>query len=351
MSRSNGKVRVAPRAKAAERESLEILLKSQLGPIEWARKFERYLELEGVWRGPGSPGKAATGQVSGGNSATVALIAERFGVARRTAFDRLKWARELAPHRALAAAVDRGEISIRQALVKVGAHNGHADLGNGVSKPDLGDGVSHPAPFSRALLPVFAEVLDGAKTVLDPFAGIGRIHELERWGYDTVGVEIEPEWAARHERTKVGDALALDFGDESFDAVCTSPTYGNRMADHHDARDASTRRSYRHDLGRPLHKHNSGRLQWGTAYRECHEQAWEEAWRVVRAGGKLMLNIKDHVRNGRRQFVAGWHVTTLCRMGFTLLQHREVATPAMRAGENSDLRYPEQVYAFVKDPS
>jgi len=49
----------------------------------------------------------------------------------------------------------------------------------------------------------------------------------------------------------VGNALSLPFEDDSFDAVCTSPTYGNRLAENHDAYDPQARRSYKHDQRDP----------------------------------------------------------------------------------------------------
>jgi hypothetical protein len=65
------------------------------------------------------------------------------------------------------------------------------------------------------------------------------------------------------------------FDDATFDAICTSPTCGNRMADHHEARDISPRHTYRHVLGRPRTPGNSGALQWGDGiageeYRALH---------------------------------------------------------------------------------
>ena len=91
----------------------------------------------------------------------------------------------------------------------------------------------HPARFNDRILEA-ADQLLGPRLgwILDPFAGTGRVHELRRSGRFTIGVEIEPEWAAMHPRTIVGSALALPFGAETFDAIVTSPTYGNRMADH-----------------------------------------------------------------------------------------------------------------------
>ncbi len=136
---------------------------------------------------------------------------------------------------------------------------------------------------------------------------------------ETIGVEIEPEWASLNKRTVVGNALALSFGDGDFDAVVTSPTYGNRLADSHNAKDGSLRRSYTHDLGRKLSGDNSGSMHWGDEYREFHHRAWTEAARVLRPGGRLVLNISDHIRKGRRQYVSSWHVETLISLGLALV--------------------------------
>jgi tRNA G10 N-methylase Trm11 len=217
-----------------------------------------------------------------------------------------------------------------------------------VSKPDVGGGVSHPARFSKALMPILAAAVppDEYRLVLDPFAGTGRVHELAN---DTVGVEIEWEWARLHPATICGSALDLPFPHHTFDAIVTSPTYANRLADHHDAADPDRRRSYTHDLGRPLHAENSGAMQWGTQYREFHASAWAHAWRVLRPGGRIVLNVKDHIRGGERQHVAGWHVTELMAFyGLELVWCAEVDTGSLRAGANAEARLTEQVFVFDK---
>jgi SAM-dependent methyltransferase len=219
---------------------------------------------------------------------------------------------------------DGGQPTAVQVAAAVGAIEAReAPPKPAIRKPDLdGQGLAHPARYSKELYPLFADllavhILKLGATVLDPFAGTGGIHRLQDHGYKTAGIEIETEWAALHPGTVVGSALDLPFGDDTFDAIVTSPTYGNRLADSHNAADPELRRSYTHDLGHELNADNSGAMHWGDRYRRFHEEAWIEAVRVLAPSGVFLLNVKDHIRRGARQHVAGWHVTTLCRLGLT----------------------------------
>lgn len=217
-----------------------------------------------------------------------------------------------------------------------------------IVKPDLGDGVSHPARYSAAILQRFEKVINQVCNVtadrvkvLDPFAGTGRIHELP---FDTTGVELEPEWGQLvAEGNVIADAADMPFDDHAFDVVATSPTYGNRLADHHDAADAHLRRSYTHDLGRPLTDGNTGEMQWGALYRAAHVDIWTEVRRVLKPYGWLLLNIKDHIRNGEQQPVSHWHTAALVKLGFTFwpgysggvaTQHLRQGTTSERAGQD-----------------
>lgn len=251
----------------------------------------------------------------------------------------------------------------------------------------------HPAPYPAYVLDRLAMMLRAEQrrrglvrplVVLDPMAGIGRVHDLPARVAITFGVEIEPEWANQRIGTTVGDATALPANwTNNFDAVVVSPVYGNRMSDHHEAKDSckacdgtgvtptpdgcaeapmlcpdcssvacvcggyalalkrhvaecaacsarrcrtcggnglSKRYTYRHALGRPLSENNAGQMQWPSAeYRGLHEAAWREAFRVLRPDGTMLVNVKNHVRNSVEQHVAEWHEATLRSVGFRIV--------------------------------
>ena len=215
--------------------------------------------------------------------------------------------------------------------------------------PD-GAAPAHPAKFSDEIVPILAKYMNGYTRVLDPFAGTGRVHEAaDAAGIDSMGVEIEPEWANEHARTVVGSALILPYNEGAFDCICTSPCYGNRLADHHDAQDGSTRRSYTHDLGRDLTPGNAGLLQWGDEYKSFHVDAWDEAFRVLAPNGRFILNISDHIRDGEQIQVSAWHLDYLARvLGLGISAMIPVETKRMRYGENAEAR-PLVEYVFVLD--
>lgn len=215
----------------------------------------------------------------------------------------------------------------------------------------------HPAKYTDVLMPVFARVLreHGAQSVLDPMAGVGKIGLLRDYGFAgrIVANEIEPEWAAQapaHVEIHVGDAANMTWArDGEFDAIVTSPTYGNRMADHHNARDGSRRYTYRHVLGRPLNPANTGQMQWGEAYREAHRRIWAECIRVLRSGGVFVVNVKNHIRRGEIVRVSEWHAEELQRQGLQLIERVRVECPGMRHGANAGLRVEhEDVWVFKK---
>ncbi|OQY87161.1 MAG: hypothetical protein B6D41_12320 [Chloroflexi bacterium UTCFX4] len=217
--------------------------------------------------------------------------------------------------------------------------------------PQFAKPIRHPARYSDALLPIMAQYLRAGWLVLDPFAGVGGLAKLGFTGARFVLNEIE--WnviaQAQGKCRVMGNALTLPFAAETFDAVVTSPTYGNRMADHHRARDASKRNTYYHAFGGELHGDNTGLLQFGAAYCERHARAWGEAKRVLKRGGLFLLNVSNHIRGGRQVDVSQWHVETLCGMGLRWRASHCIPTPRNRFGAHGNLRCEcEYVFVFEK---
>jgi hypothetical protein len=216
---------------------------------------------------------------------------------------------------------------------------------------------SHPAKFSPQIL----QVLDGwlhmeafwlnkrtdKLRVLDPMCGVGGVHSLPG---RTFGVELEEEWASQHPRSQQGDCRALPWRAKSFDAIVVSPVYGNRLSDAYNAKDDSKRISYHFYLGRKPTHGSSAVMQWPSqAYKDFHEEAWEESLRVLRPGGLMAINISDHIRGGERQHVSAWHCNTLEKLGLVCFARRDVPTPRMRFGQNHEARVEcEHIFAFRK---
>jgi tRNA G10 N-methylase Trm11 len=206
---------------------------------------------------------------------------------------------------------------------------------------------NHPAVFSDSILRylVNSDLLPMG-TLLDPFAGTGKVHQLACAGRQTVGVEIEPEWAAMHPATVVGNALALPFEAESFDGAVTSPVFGNRMSDSHRAKDGTLRRSYTHDLQhltgdpeRKLHPDNAGTLYaWQPKYWRFHHKAWRELHRVLRPGAAFFLDVSDCIHEGRRIDVVDNHAALCESIGFELTDTHEVKTPRNGYGAHGQTR-------------
>lgn len=217
------------------------------------------------------------------------------------------------------------------------------------------EATRHPAKFhtdiidelrTQLLDDVAAKDLHRHYRVLDPLAGVGGVHRLASANIETLGMELEPEWAKQAANTMVGNSVlllaeAIADGAE-WDAIITSPCYGNRMADHHNAKDDSRRNTYRHALGRELTEGSSAGLQWSPgpndAYKEFHRALWAECVHVLTPGGMFLLNIKDHIRKGAHMKVTDWHIATLTAFGLTVESQTKVITPGNRQGANGDLR-------------
>jgi len=242
---------------------------------------------------------------------------------------------------------------------------------------------AHPAKFSNTILRKIDDILEAYEItdILDPFGGVGGVFNFGP--AFIVCNEIEHEWALQakentfwfHHSVVQSNALHLPFRDGAFKACVTSPTYANRMADKHDAKEKCSscagtgidhlplgaekpcvkcggkghreykRLTYKHQLGRDLHPSNSGGMQWGDAYRDFHHNAWTEVSRVCREF--FILNVSDHIRARKVIPVSEWHVQKIESLGWLLVERNEVETPRMKFGQNNDLRIShENIFVF-----
>lgn len=266
---------------------------------------------------------------------------------------------------------------------------------------------TNPARFGPEILVVIQEMIGdrlplGAR-ILDPFAGSGRVHDLRPW-FKTYGVELEPEWVEQGP-TAIGDSrqlariLRLNRFPKRYMGIVTSPCFGNRMADHHNAKEkckackgsglvvnidwaddsgdlevtctrcggsganSYVRKTYKHQLGRDLTQGNAGEMQWhegprGDPYRALHLGVWINAYEVLDEGGCFLLDISDHLatvgpkgdRHQERQLVTAWHVETLSSLGLTLVEARMVGTPRMMFGQNREARTEGHLLALFEKP-
>lgn len=220
--------------------------------------------------------------------------------------------------------------------------------------------VPHPAKFTDVILEEAAQLLlpllPERGLLYDPFAGVGKgVDFMYACGFDAYGTELEPEWADQSEHVGCCNSLSfmrvrLALARTGIDVVFTSPAYGNRMADHHDAKDDSVRNTYRHTLGRELSENSSAGLQWGPGYRDFHTEAWELVYDVLKPGGYFLLNVKNFIRHGNEIHVTAWHVNTLIDLGFEVVDTVRVPVTGNGFGANRGARVTYESLVLFRKP-
>ena len=217
--------------------------------------------------------------------------------------------------------------------------------------------MKHPAKYTDSFLPIFFDLLKNTDCVLDPMAGTGKLALIKDYGYKGAIIcnDLEPDWQ-KGENYNVDewhftDASNMNWAkNEQFDAICTSPTYGNRMADNFVARDKSHRVTYRHYLGHCLKDGNTGKMQFGSKYCEKHRSIYAECLRVLKKGGIFIVNISNHIRSGKIIDVDNFDKSTLLDLGLLFQEEIKIKTPRMGFGANSKLRVDtESILVFIKD--
>lgn len=217
--------------------------------------------------------------------------------------------------------------------------------------------LRHPAKYTDSFLPFFYEELKDTDNVLDPMGGTGKIGRLKEYGYGgkIYSNELESEWALQGYENgcdviTMDDAESMAWEDGFFDAVCTSPTYGNRMADSHHAKDGSKRNTYTHAIGRKLHEENTGKMQWGKNYQDKHKRIYIEIKRVLKPQGVFILNIKNHIRKGKEVDVSSFHKDLILNNGFKLSKELKIPVRGNGFGQNGNVRVDHEfIFVFEKE--
>ena len=207
--------------------------------------------------------------------------------------------------------------------------------------------VKHPATYSQPILTELTRLItrelihvgDLPIRVLDPMAGVGKIHAMAVPGViETTGLEIEPEWAEQHPDTKEGDATDMPFRDMAFHVVCFSPPYGNRMADQFVSKDGTKRITYYHFLGRRLHENSAAGMHFGPKYTKTMRSILIECKRVCDPDGYVIINVSDFIKAGEIIPVVQWYIDQMVDLGYRVFRDIPIATQRMKFGQNYRLR-------------
>ena len=222
--------------------------------------------------------------------------------------------------------------------------------------------VTHPAKYTDAFIPIFADLLKGRKVVLDPFAGTGKISMIKNFGFSgkIICNEIEKDFADIEKKDfslfgslvdewHIGDAEKMEYlKDCSIDAICTSQTYGNRMADSFIAKNGSKYITYTHCIGHKLKDGNTGKMQFGEQYQAKHKSIYKELFRVLKNNGIFICNVSNFIKNGKEVDVVGFHKKAIQDIGFSFVEEKKIKTPRMGFGANREKRVNEESILVFK---
>lgn len=261
-----------------------------------------------------------------------------------------------------------------------------------------------PAKYSPQILEaIAAEIrirLLADPLVVDPFGGVGGIHALEQLvNCRTLAVELEPEFAACHERTVCGDsrrvAELLPDHVGKVDVLAFSPAYGNRFADQYlgsenekcrgcmgtgtelidiendpgGSRDTtpvptgaqctrcdgtgkakSSRAGYAIAKGARLTAGSGASLAWGQRYRETHGLVLERLPQMLAPGGLWLVNVSSIEKDKRYAGVMEWWVGQLAKHA-RVVDLVPIETARYGFGQNADARVPVEHLIVAEAPA
>jgi tRNA G10 N-methylase Trm11 len=220
------------------------------------------------------------------------------------------------------------------------------------------EAVWHPAKMHLLLLQYIVDRYTSPGDVLcDPMAGSGSILLAALSGRDVIARDLEPHWVALMHRNaeRISEQAGLFAGKMvieqadamqpwdlhiKVDAVICSPPYGCEMSASPHAKKTLPYRLSRlsHDerWDRYLSNPNGGTasmltFHYGTSagqigswrgkrYWKAMHAVYEHAYDAIRPGGKLLLVLKDHIKDGQRVPTATLTIALCRHLGFQLAE-------------------------------
>ena len=245
----------------------------------------------------------------------------------------------------------------------------------------------HPALANPKMVGLILDHLVPPESkILEPFAGSGTtLVEAGARGLYAAGIECEEDYARmaaeasyRYSATTTvvhGDSRKADsiFGHLLFDAVITSPPYGNmriggggddgnkniRMPDGSFPRGSEgwkARKEQSEGYGKKENRVNLGNLPMGDVLDPQRGTYWgniqdiyQACLRVTRPGGRFVLILRDYVKDKALVDLCGDTVTLLTRMGLRFLPCEDPKCPRHHPGR--EFHVPTHTRLFRIRPS
>lgn len=204
----------------------------------------------------------------------------------------------------------------------------------------------HPAKMNVELARrLVDEYTTPGQWVLDPMAGCGTVPIIAAdMGRKSAGVELEAQYITNH--TCNGDTFSLPFRDGQFDAIITSPPYGEAIGRAGDrdiqktiaAKDRYEQRRFGKSLTNHavygIHPKNVGSMPLQSrkkpSFVDSMAKILKEWYRVLGPQGMLITVIKDQ-RKGRKRLglfdMSGFIVQTATTAGFMFVERRVAIIP------------------------
>lgn len=220
------------------------------------------------------------------------------------------------------------------------------------------EAIWHPAKLHLGLLQYLVDRYSVPGDILcDPMAGSGSILLAALSGRDVIARDLEPHWVTlmRRNAERISELAGLFVGKMvieqadamqswclkiKVDAVICSPPYGCEMSASPQAKKTLPYRLSRlsHDdrWDRYLNTPNGGTaamltFHYGTSagqigpwrgrrYWRAMHAVYEQAYDAIRPGGKLLLILKDHIKDGLRVPTANMTIALCQDIGFQLTE-------------------------------